>query len=90
MDELEQRRELAAQEQLDRMRPELDGVQIMAYLGVDQGPTVGEARDYLMEIRLDEGLLGEEQAFRRLHEWAVDRGIDVAGRRVPPKARKQR
>jgi poly(A) polymerase len=91
MDELEQRiRELAAQEQLDRMRPELDGVQIMAYLGVDQGPTVGEARDYLMEIRLDEGLIGEEQAFRRLHEWAVDRGIDVAGRRVPPKARKQR
>jgi poly(A) polymerase len=72
------------------MRPELDGVQIMAYLGVGQGPTVGEARDYLMEIRLEEGLVGEDEAYRRLHEWAVERGIDVVGRRVPPKARKQR
>jgi poly(A) polymerase len=91
MDELERRiAELAAQEELDQMRPELDGVQIMAYLGVGPGRIVGEAREHLMEIRLEEGLLGEEEAYQRLHEWAVNRGLEVAGRRVPPKARKKR
>jgi poly(A) polymerase len=90
MDELEARiKELAAREELDRLRPELDGVQIMAYLGVGEGRLVGEARDFLMEIRLEEGRVGEEEAYRRLHDWGVKRGIQVAGRRVPPKERKR-
>ena len=89
MDELEDRiKELAAQEQIDRMRPELDGGQIMAYLGVDPGPTVGDARDFMMDLRLDEGILGAETAYERLDAWARDRGLEPAGTKVPPKKRK--
>jgi poly(A) polymerase len=89
MDELEARiAELAAREELDRMRPELDGFQIMAYLGVAQGRVVGEARDHLMEIRLDEGLIGTDEAYRRLDKWAAERGIEVVGDRVPSKPKK--
>ena len=40
-----------------------------AILGVTPGPEVGEAYRFLLELRLDEGPLGEEEAVRRLHEW---------------------
>lgn len=90
MDELEGRiAELAAREELERLRPELDGFQIMAYLGVNQGRVVGEARDHLMEVRLDEGLVGTDEAYRRLEKWAAERGIVPAGERVPPKMKKE-
>ena len=69
-DDLERRiEELAAQEQLDAMRPELDGEQIMAVLGVKPGPVVGQAYKFLLNLRLDEGELGEEEATRRLLTW---------------------
>jgi poly(A) polymerase len=84
MDELEVRiRELAAQEELSRMRPELDGFQVMAYLGIEPGPVVKEALDVLLELRMEEGILGEDEAYRRLDEWARGRGIEPAGTRVP-------
>ncbi|HEV3402519.1 MAG TPA: HDIG domain-containing protein, partial [Acidimicrobiales bacterium] len=70
MDDLERRiAELAAREELDRIRPDLDGNQIMAHLGVGPGRLVGQAREYLLELRLEEGPLGEEEAYRRLDEW---------------------
>jgi len=70
MDELERRiEELRAQEELDSVRPELDGRQVMEHLGVPPGPVVGEALELLLELRLDEGPLGEEEAYRRLDEW---------------------
>jgi poly(A) polymerase len=70
MDELETRvAELAASEQLSQLRPPLDGREIMAHLGIDPGPLVGEARDFLMEVRLDEGEISKEEAYRRLDEW---------------------
>jgi poly(A) polymerase len=70
MDELEARiAELAAQEELKAIRPELDGNQVMARLGLTPGPAVGEALAFLLELRLDEGLLGEDEAGRRLHAW---------------------
>ncbi len=70
MDELETRiDELAEQEQLASMRPELDGVEVMALLDMKPGRDVGRALDFLMEIRLEEGLLGEEEITRRLREW---------------------
>jgi poly(A) polymerase len=73
MDELEARiAELRAQEELDAMRPDLDGNQIMQILGLKPGRAVGEARDFLMELRLDEGPLGEEEAARRLRAWWAD------------------
>jgi poly(A) polymerase len=70
MDELEQRiGELAAAEELAAIRPELDGVQVMELLGIGPGRAVGEALDFLLEIRLDEGMLGDEAITTRLREW---------------------
>jgi poly(A) polymerase len=90
MDELEARiSELAKQEQIDRMRPALDGVQIMAFLGVGQGRLIGEAREFLLEIRIDEGEIPVDEAYARLERWAKERGIEVAGARVPPKEKKK-
>ena len=70
MDELEQRiAELREQEELDAIRPDLDGNQVMEILGIAPGPDVGAAHAFLMELRLDEGPLGPEEATRRLTEW---------------------
>ena len=70
MDELENRiQELAAKEELDKIRPELDGRQVMDQLGIPPGPLVGEAMAFLLELRLEEGMLGEEEARARLAEW---------------------
>jgi poly(A) polymerase len=89
MVELKERiRELAKQEEMDRMRPALDGVQIMAFLGVGQGRLIGEAREFLLDIRMDEGEITLDEAYARLETWAKERGIEVAGTRVPPKEKK--
>jgi len=69
-DDIERRiAELAAQEQLDAMRPELDGNQIQRILGIPPGREVGEAYRFLLDVRLDEGLIGPEEAERRLRTW---------------------
>jgi poly(A) polymerase len=74
MDELEQRiAELRQREELDAIRPDLDGVQVMDQLGVAPGPVVGEALGFLLELRLEEGPLGEEEARRRLASWWEER-----------------
>ena len=63
MDELEARiAELREQEELDALRPDLDGNQVMELLGIGPGRAVGQALAFLMELRLDEGPLGEEEA----------------------------
>jgi poly(A) polymerase len=91
MERLEERvGELAKEEEIQQLRPELDGFQIMAYLGVEQGRTVGDAREYLMDIRLDEGPIGTDAAYERLDAWARERGIEPAGRKVPPKPEKNK
>ena len=70
MDELEVRiAQLRDQEELDAIRPDLDGAQIMEHLGIPPGRIVGEALGFLLELRMDEGPLGEEEAFRRLDGW---------------------
>lgn len=74
MDELERRiAELREQEALDALRPDLDGRQVMEHLGIPPSRAVGEALDFLMELRLDEGPLGEEEAGRRLDAWWAER-----------------
>lgn len=79
VDELEERIEvLREEEELASLRPALDGNQIMRYLGLDPSPVVGEALDFLMEIRLDEGEISEEQAYARLAAWAKARGLHPA------------
>jgi len=70
MDELERRiEELRAEEELDAIRPELDGREVMVHLGLAPGPDVGRALDFLLELRLEEGPLGEDEARRRLDSW---------------------
>jgi poly(A) polymerase len=70
MDDLERRiAELRQREELDALRPDLDGNQIMGHLGIGPGRAVGQARDFLLELRMEEGPLGEEEAYRRLDEW---------------------
>ena len=74
MDDLEERiAELAAQEELAALRPELDGNDVMELLGVGPSRVVGEALDFLLEIRLDEGLIGRDQATERLRAWHAAR-----------------
>ncbi|TFD69183.1 CCA tRNA nucleotidyltransferase [Cryobacterium sp. Hb1] len=73
-DDLEQRiAALNEQEELGAVRPDLDGEQIMVVLGVKPGREVGEAYRYLLEQRLDDGPLGEEEATRRLTHWWAER-----------------
>jgi poly(A) polymerase len=69
-DDLEARIErLAEAEELAAIRPDLDGNQIMAVLGIGPGRAVGEARDFLLELRLDHGPIGEEAAAQALRTW---------------------
>ncbi len=70
--------ELSEQEELARIRPELDGNEIMRVLGVPPGPVVGRARDFLLELRIAEGELGRERVIQELLRWAAAEGI------VPP------
>jgi poly(A) polymerase len=78
-DELEERiARLAEQENLDAMRPALDGNAIMARLGIEPGPLVGEAYAYLMEVRIDRGPIEPEEAGDLLDAWARQRGIGPA------------
>lgn len=73
-DDIERRiDELAAQEELDAMRPELDGNQIQQILGIRPGRAVGEAYRFLLDVRLDEGIIGQDEAERRLRAWWADR-----------------
>jgi poly(A) polymerase len=70
MDALEARiAELREREELAAIRPDIDGDQVMAHLGIPPGRAVGEALAMLLEARLDEGPLGEGEAFRRLDAW---------------------
>jgi len=74
MDELERRiAELRELEELDAIRPDLDGTQVMARLDLTPGRQVGEALAFLMDLRLEEGPLGEEEAGRRLDRWWAER-----------------
>ena len=69
-DQLEQRiRELMQQEELNKIRPDLTGEQIMQILSIKPSPMVGKAYDFLLELRLENGPLGEEKAKQALLTW---------------------
>lgn len=65
---------LREQEELDAIRPELDGNRIQEVLGIAPGREVGEAYRFLLDLRLDEGVLGPEVAEQRLRDWWAARG----------------
>ena len=68
--DLEQRIiELSKQEELKSMRPELDGAEIMKVLGIKPGPEVGKAYQFLLDLRLDKGIIGIEKATEELKTW---------------------
>jgi len=60
---------LMEEEELLKIRPDLDGHAIMEILGIKAGPQVGKAYDFLMELRLEHGPLGEERAKEELLNW---------------------
>jgi poly(A) polymerase len=66
---------LREEEELDKIRPELDGGEIMRILGLKQGPLVGQAWNYLLEVRLERGEIGREQATQELLRWASAEGL---------------
>jgi poly(A) polymerase len=77
-DGLEQRiAELSEQEELARLRPELDGNEIMRILGVPQGPVVGRAYTFLLELRINQGELGRDRVTQLLLDWAAAEGISA-------------
>jgi poly(A) polymerase len=77
-DSLEERiAELAAREQLDAIRPDLNGDEIMQILGLRPGPLVGQAWSHLKELRLEHGPLDHDRAVQELLAWAASAGIDV-------------
>jgi poly(A) polymerase len=74
-DDLERRIvELAAKEDLERVRPDIDGNEIMKILGIPPGPEVGKAWNHLKELRLDRGPLDHDQAVEELLRWWNEQG----------------
>lgn len=72
-DDLEARiAKLAEEEEINALRPDLDGEEIMGVLGLAPGPLVGRAYKFLMELRIDAGPLGKEEATKRLLAWWKD------------------
>ena len=72
MDEMEQRvRDLKQREDIEAIRPELDGNEIMQLLGLEPGPQVGVAYQHMLEYRLDKGPVGHEAAVEELKRWAA-------------------
>lgn len=75
-DQLQERiARLADEEELGKIRPELDGNEIQEHLGVPPGPVIGLAYKFLLEMRLDRGVIGKEAAAEALREWARENGI---------------
>nr|WP_236623069.1 CCA tRNA nucleotidyltransferase [Saccharopolyspora rectivirgula] len=77
-DDLERRiARIAEEEDLARVRPDLDGNEIMRLLGIPPGPLVGKAWRHLKEVRLDRGPLEHEEAVAELFRWAREQGLEV-------------
>ncbi|WP_134734018.1 CCA tRNA nucleotidyltransferase [Amycolatopsis nivea] len=75
-DDLEARiARIKEQEDLDRVRPDLDGNEIMRLLGLPPGPQVGQAWKFLKELRLDRGPLEHDDAVAELKKWAAAEGL---------------
>ena len=69
-DSLEERIvKLMEEEELEKIRPDLDGVEIMAILGISPSPIVGRAYQYLLDLRMDRGPLGPDAAKAELLTW---------------------
>jgi poly(A) polymerase len=76
-DDLEDRiARLAEEENLQALRPPIDGLRVMELLGLPPGPLVGEALDHLMELRMERGPMNESDAENALDIWAKEKGLE--------------
>ncbi len=72
-DSLEQRiADLGKQEELDAIRPDLDGNAIMRLLGLAPGPRVGAAYRHMLAVRMERGPLTQAEAEAELRRWAAE------------------
>jgi poly(A) polymerase len=75
-DDLEDRiARLAEEENLDAIRPPLNGQEVMEHLGIAPGPAVGQALEHLMQLRLDRGPIEKDEAHRLLDAWAAEQDL---------------
>lgn len=76
MDEMEARVEaLQQQEDIDAIRPDIDGSEIMQILGLAPGPLIGKARKHMLDYRLDHGPVDHDVAVAELLRWAREEGL---------------
>jgi poly(A) polymerase len=69
-DDLEERiTKLRQKEELEAIRPDLDGNEIMAVLGIEPGPLVGKAYKHLLALRMEHGPMPHDEAVAALREW---------------------
>jgi poly(A) polymerase len=67
--------QLRKQEELDAIRPDLDGNAIMELLGIPPGPLVGTAYKHLLALRMERGPVSREEAEAELRAWAAENGL---------------
>lgn len=80
IDELEERiTDLSAKEELARLRAPINGNDVMAYLGIDPGPDIGEIMSILLEKRVDDGPYPASEAYDIARAWALERGLSDPG-----------
>ncbi len=80
IDRLEERIEvLRQQEELAKLRPPINGHEVMSYLGIPPGPMVGEILDVLLEHRIDHGPFTSTEAYEMVRRWALERGLEDPG-----------
>lgn len=80
IDELEERiADLSAREELAKLRPPIDGNQVMSYVGMEPGPAVGEIMDLLLEKRIEDGPYPAREAYEIVRDWVIEQGMDDPG-----------
>jgi poly(A) polymerase len=85
MDALESRiAELAEREELSKIRPSLDGFDVMAFFDLKPSRAVGEAIEFLTELRMERGPMGRKETFAELERWGAERELTPA--RTPDEA----
>jgi poly(A) polymerase len=79
MDQLEARiAELTEREELSKIRPPLDGHDVIAFFDVKPSRVVGDALRFLTELRIERGPIGRAEAFKELERWAAERDLKPA------------
>src|SRR5262249_14390941 len=70
--------ELAEKEELSKIRPALDGFEVMAFFDLQPSRLVGEAIEFLTELRVERGPMGRKEAFAELERWGAQRDLRPA------------